>query len=53
MKVGEAATVRYLPGEPGSAWLDVRRENVRTVLLTLVLGIGFAASGIVLAARGD
>jgi hypothetical protein len=47
--VGEPATVRYLPGDPGSAWIDERRENLRSALLTLVIGFGFASAGVFLA----
>ncbi|MEU4236989.1 DUF3592 domain-containing protein [Actinoplanes sp. NPDC026619] len=53
MRIGEPATVRYLPGEPESAWLDVRRENTRTVLLTVIIGFGFAAGGMALAVKND
>jgi len=47
--VGETVTVRYLPGDPDSARVDERRENSGTVVLTGVLGIGFAVAGVVLA----
>jgi hypothetical protein len=53
IEVGEAVTMRYLAGDPGSAWLDERRENVRNVLLTLIIGLGFGAAGVALAVKDD
>ncbi|MCO8274855.1 DUF3592 domain-containing protein [Actinoplanes sp. TRM 88003] len=46
--IGEPVTVRYLAGNPASAYIDERRENVRNVLGMLVLGLGFTAAGVTL-----
>ncbi|MBM2614246.1 DUF3592 domain-containing protein [Actinoplanes sp. LDG1-06] len=51
MEIGETVTVRYLAGDTASAWIDERRENVRSLLLTLILGLGFTAAGATLAVK--
>jgi uncharacterized protein DUF3592 len=50
---GAAVTVRYLAGQPDSAWIDERRENARNVLLTVILGLGFAAAGVAMVVKGS
>ncbi|MBL7258798.1 DUF3592 domain-containing protein [Paractinoplanes lichenicola] len=49
--VGEPVTVRYLTGDPASAFLDERRENVRSLLFYIILGLGFTAAGLASALR--
>ncbi|MBU2664341.1 DUF3592 domain-containing protein [Actinoplanes bogorensis] len=49
--IGEAVSVRYLAGDPRSATIDERRENVRSNILVVVIGFGFAAAGIALAVQ--
>ncbi|GID30682.1 DUF3592 domain-containing protein [Paractinoplanes brasiliensis] len=51
MPIGSPVTVRYLAGDPASAFLDERRENVRSVLFYVILGLGFTAAGLSLALR--
>jgi hypothetical protein len=42
--LGEPVTVRYLPGDPAAACIDERRENARSAVLVLVIGVGFSAA---------
>ncbi|GAB2578824.1 hypothetical protein Aab01nite_08850 [Paractinoplanes abujensis] len=49
--VGEPVTVRYLAGDPAGAFIDERRENARSLLLHVVLGLGFSAAGVALAVQ--
>ncbi|AGZ40636.1 hypothetical protein AFR_11735 [Actinoplanes friuliensis DSM 7358] len=53
IEVGETVAVRYLPGDPAGASLDEGRENVRSAVLYLVIGLGFPAAGVSLALKGD